>query len=259
MENNLLTINCFATLFNITVKTLRFYEKIGIFLPVYVNEENGYRYYKYEQITVFSEILQFKNSGFSLAEIKKILSNQLGLEAKKVTLLQKREALNNIINRFERLTTKEFNGEVKIVSLPTIYTVDIAKVFPNISCTIETYLELTQLCIKNKISLSLPCRTLMRYDSGIFSLENYQATMSICVEKSYDPLVKTIPSAKYLSTFFRGNLIDLTKAYDCLFAYAKDNNIATKNFCYELYELSYYPTDFDNQYIIEILLPLQDN
>ncbi|MGN1373515.1 MAG: MerR family transcriptional regulator [Candidatus Coproplasma sp.] len=52
-----LSIGEVAKLKKITVKALRYYEKIGIFVPAYINEKTRYRYYKTEQMVMLDFIL----------------------------------------------------------------------------------------------------------------------------------------------------------------------------------------------------------
>ena len=57
---------------DVTVKTIRFYEKAGLLKPIYVDKFTGYRYYDKTSCTRLLEIIMFKELGFSLKEIKKI-------------------------------------------------------------------------------------------------------------------------------------------------------------------------------------------
>ena len=43
----LLTIGLFSKITNISIKSLRYYERIGIFSPAYIDEKTGYRYYSF--------------------------------------------------------------------------------------------------------------------------------------------------------------------------------------------------------------------
>lgn len=52
-----LSIGEFAKLKNVSVKSLRYYDTIGILKPAYVNEATGYRYYISEQMIVLDVIL----------------------------------------------------------------------------------------------------------------------------------------------------------------------------------------------------------
>lgn len=63
-----LSIGEAAKLKKITIKALRYYEKIGIFVPAYINEETGYRYYKMEQMVVLDFILTCLDLGIPLKQ-----------------------------------------------------------------------------------------------------------------------------------------------------------------------------------------------
>ena len=49
-RNKMLSIGAFSKISNVTTKTLRYYDEIGLIKPVYVNDENGYRYYSTSQL-----------------------------------------------------------------------------------------------------------------------------------------------------------------------------------------------------------------
>lgn len=56
----------------VTIKTLRYYDQIGLFKPSVVDEITGYRYYSDNQQEQFNQIMKYKELGFSLEEIKKM-------------------------------------------------------------------------------------------------------------------------------------------------------------------------------------------
>src|SRR5574344_1319939 len=64
-----LKIGEFSKLCQVTVKTLRHYEKIGILNPMETDEWTGYRYYNVAQMKVMSNIQYLKRLGLSLDEI----------------------------------------------------------------------------------------------------------------------------------------------------------------------------------------------
>ena len=71
-ENHLYKIGIFAQMNHITIKTLRFYEEQGLVLPAYVDEDNGYRYYKLNQMADLHRISALKQAGFSIEDMKRI-------------------------------------------------------------------------------------------------------------------------------------------------------------------------------------------
>ena len=65
----------FARICKTKISILRHYDKEGLLTPDYVDNFTGYRYYSHEQIETFLRITALKKGGFSLTEIKQILSS----------------------------------------------------------------------------------------------------------------------------------------------------------------------------------------
>ena len=73
MDDTLMRIGEIAGFFNVSVKALRIYEKMDIIKPVKIDPETGYRYYNADQVQQLDALLELKQLGFSLSEIKKLL------------------------------------------------------------------------------------------------------------------------------------------------------------------------------------------
>ena len=58
-----LKIGEFSKLMQVTVKTLRHYEQIGLLVPDEVDQWSGYRYYTLEQMQKLNSIRQLKDIG----------------------------------------------------------------------------------------------------------------------------------------------------------------------------------------------------
>jgi len=97
-----------ASLFNISRRTLIYYDQINLFKPDYVDTENKYRYYSEHQIYILRFIIALKNSGFSLNEIKKY-TNCKTIEESQNFMKEKLDIMETKIN-----TLKESIEIVKI-------------------------------------------------------------------------------------------------------------------------------------------------
>ncbi len=75
-----LSIGEVAKIRNIDVQSLRYYEKLGILIPAYVNPENGYRYYSLEQIMVLDTIILCIDLGIPLKKLKEYVDDSGQLE-----------------------------------------------------------------------------------------------------------------------------------------------------------------------------------
>lgn len=82
------TVKKIAKLSGVSVRTLHWYDKIGLLKPAYIGQ-NGYRYYEDEQLfTLLYDILFFKDLGLTLSEIKQLISQT---SSKKVHALKNRK------------------------------------------------------------------------------------------------------------------------------------------------------------------------
>jgi DNA-binding transcriptional MerR regulator len=85
MKKNFL-IKEFADLTNVTVRTLHYYDQIGLLKPSY-EKANGYRVYTDADLLKLQQIVTLKFMGFSLGQIRDLL-NRKGYEAVKSLRVQ---------------------------------------------------------------------------------------------------------------------------------------------------------------------------
>jgi DNA-binding transcriptional MerR regulator/predicted transcriptional regulator YdeE len=74
-------IGDFSKLCRVPVKTLRYYDEVGLLKPAHVDESTGYRNYTFEQLARLNRILALKDLGFSLEEIRHLLAEDISVEA----------------------------------------------------------------------------------------------------------------------------------------------------------------------------------
>ncbi len=67
------TVKKLAKISGVSVRTLHWYDEIGLLKPAYIGA-NGYRYYEEEQMLTLQQILFFRELGFNLNDIQKLLS-----------------------------------------------------------------------------------------------------------------------------------------------------------------------------------------
>jgi MerR family transcriptional regulator, activator of bmr gene len=66
---NMITIGELSKLTGVNIKSLRYYEKIKVLSPFYVNPENGYRYYTQSQVQLVIAIQFYVNMDIPLNEL----------------------------------------------------------------------------------------------------------------------------------------------------------------------------------------------
>jgi DNA-binding transcriptional MerR regulator len=69
---SLLRIGPFSRLARVTIKTLRFYDRAGLFQPDWVDPKSGYRFYCATQLPALRRIRLLRDMGCSIAEIRQL-------------------------------------------------------------------------------------------------------------------------------------------------------------------------------------------
>lgn len=112
-------IGMFANMNRVTIKTLRYYDEQNLLKPVYVDEENGYRYYEASQIADIHKILALKNMGFSIEDIRRMMN---GEEENTLLLRKKQEILKELAELTAKLAVVEsyLNGKNMNLSAPVL-------------------------------------------------------------------------------------------------------------------------------------------
>ncbi len=148
-----LKIGEFSKMMQVTVKTLRHYEQMGLLVPDEVDEWTGYRYYTITQMQRLNTIRGLQRQGFTLEEIKDLFEDESQMPSvaqltKKIEeterqlqiLMERRHQLLKWMDSHKQIRTME---KFSIQSLPEIIVASHREIIPD-------YSALGQLCV-NKI------------------------------------------------------------------------------------------------------------
>jgi DNA-binding transcriptional MerR regulator len=79
-DGTMFKISEFSKLGQVSVKTLRYYDQLGLLNPAYIDSDTGYRYYTADQLFPLNRILAFKELGFTLNQIRLLLEEEIPVE-----------------------------------------------------------------------------------------------------------------------------------------------------------------------------------
>ena len=96
----------FAEFTGVSVRTLHYYDEIGLLMPAFVDRTTGYRYYDKNSLHRMQEILFYRELDFSLKSIGQILSSpnydtRKSLQEQKLLLTLKKERLERLISSID--------------------------------------------------------------------------------------------------------------------------------------------------------------
>jgi DNA-binding transcriptional MerR regulator len=86
----------FSKIAQVSGRLLRYYDKIGLFKPVRIDAESGYRYYSARQLPELNRILALKELGLTLEEIAR-LSPQISPEEMRSMLVRKKARIEQTL------------------------------------------------------------------------------------------------------------------------------------------------------------------
>lgn len=101
-----MSVKDFARLAGVSVRTLHYYDEIGLLHPCFVDEQNGYRYYDDNSLLRMQQILFYRELDFPLKSINEILSSpnydkQEAFSKQKQLLILKKQRLERLIYALE--------------------------------------------------------------------------------------------------------------------------------------------------------------
>ena len=124
------TVNKLAKLSGVSARTLHFYDEIGLLKPAY-HGDNNYRYYEEEQLLMLQQILFYRELGFPLSEIQRIVGSDSfdkieALQSHKRILEQGLDRTHQMIKTIDK-TISHLRGKDKMKDEELYYGFDSAK------------------------------------------------------------------------------------------------------------------------------------
>jgi DNA-binding transcriptional MerR regulator len=104
----MIRIGDFSRISLVSIKTLRYYDEVGLLHPAKVDDFTGYRYYRFDQLSRLHRILALKDLGFSLEQIGRLLDENVSAEQLRGVLkVRKMEIEQRVSEELERLARVE--------------------------------------------------------------------------------------------------------------------------------------------------------
>jgi DNA-binding transcriptional MerR regulator len=123
-------IGDFSQLGQVSVRTLRLYDEMGLLKPAQVDDFTDYRYYSLEQLPHLNRIVALKDLGFSLKEVAEFVEENVSLEDLRKMLGRKQDEVTQKLyeeqTRLHRLEARL--KQIELENAPLNYDVTIKKV-----------------------------------------------------------------------------------------------------------------------------------
>ena len=159
----------FSKLSHVTVKTLRYYDRIGLLKPAEVDRWTSYRYYSADQLPRLNRILALKDLGLSLDQIARLLDDDLSpdqirgmLRLKQVELQEQLEEeqarLARVEQRLRQIEKEEAmsSQEVAVKQIPAQAVASVRDTIPSLRDLSQLFNEVFAYLGQHRISPAGP-------------------------------------------------------------------------------------------------------
>jgi len=246
----MIRIGDFSKLSRVSVKTLRYYDEMGLLKPVSVDAFTGYRLYEYSQLSALNRILALKELGFSLEEIGRLLDDGLSVEQMRGMLkLRETEARQRVQEEAERLARVEAwlsqieqenemsKYDVVIKNVDAVKVASVRDVVPTPPDQGGLWGELEGYLAMQRVRPNGACFTLYHdedYKERDWDLEVCEPITDELAE-SRRGKVQTLPAATVACTIHNGPFTTLNDAYAAIGKWMDANGYRIVGPCRELY------------------------
>ena len=233
-------IGDFSRLSFVTVKTLHYYDEIGLLKPVKVDQFTGYRYYSADQLSRLNYILSLKDLGLSLEEIATLINDNLKpVQMRDIFILKKAELQQRVADEQRRLDQVEklLKRIEKEGTMPD-YQITIKKLEPilvaSIRDTIPTYGDCGPLFgevykyLAKKFVLKPAAQAMMLCHDGEYKERDVDVEIAVPLNKeikgSERVKVYKLPAVEQAAcTIHKGAYSTVNEAYSAIMAWCEAN------------------------------------
>lgn len=273
MKNEMYYIGKVEKMCNISKKTLRYYDRLGVLSPDAVSNENGYRYYSKDNLLSIPVIKYYKQSGFKLEEIKSLLYESkctaiLENFRKKIEELEKverdlklkkksirdwhflvKEAKTVIDNNICDVSVK-YIDKSEMLFLDQDFNYNYMDSIINIEFT--NYIESIGNAITGPVIIQFPsykdkmegkCRRIRIIQKGLISCETER--------------IVEFGGGLIATCYHIGSHENINETYKKIVEWIKVNNYHCEGQCYERYVVDYWTSNDDKNFVTEVMIKIK--
>lgn len=289
-EKHYYTIGEVSEICDIPVKTLRYYDKIKLIVPEHRNQESNYRYYtKAQMITIFI-MKNLKRIGFSLKEIKDIISNnetkiiEKNIKMKLVQMQMEIEEMNqryiegkNFLKRLQKgidiLVQHDSSisssccdkvNSIEVEEIPEInliYNIKLMKNYKNYEVSLDRWIETLSQANRKKLKISGSV-FVTYHDENIldkFLSKDCNVEFAVQVEEFMeDDNFRKFGGFKAATAIHVGKYEDILNTYVKIIRWINQNNYKITGYATEEFIISPIDVENENEHITKIIVPIEN-
>ncbi len=263
----------FSKMSKTTIKTLRYYDEIGLLKPQETDKFTGYRLYTTEQLFKLHKIQSYRQIGLSIEEVKMLLS---GKNAEQIFNKRKEELVSELNNAKDQLSRLEFLLQRKqeeqfmsysaiIKEIPGCLVYSVEFTVPNYDSFMEAIPAIGKK-IEEKypdLKCTVPEYCFIRYLDGEYKEKDIRVELCEAIDNKkldFDDVVfKYLDAIKVVSVMHKGPYTRLGEAYAFAMKWIDENGYTVADAPRESYIDGIWNKDSEEEWLTEIQIPITMN
>ncbi|MCL2163636.1 MAG: MerR family transcriptional regulator [Oscillospiraceae bacterium] len=257
----------FSKMSKTTIKTLRYYDEIGLLKPEETDKYTSHRFYSTEQLFRLHRIQELRQIGLSINEINLILSGhdfEPILQKRKAELVCGLAEGQNQLSRLEFILQGEnvMNYSATIKELPECVVYSKKMTVPNYDAYFEVIPEIGKTIVTKypELKCTVPEYCFIIYLDGEHKEKDINIEFCEAVDKVYpdfdDFKFKIMKAVAAVSVMHKGAYSSLGKAYAYIFEWIEENGYAAADNPRESYIDGIWNKENEDDWLTEVQVPI---
>jgi DNA-binding transcriptional MerR regulator len=234
----MIRIGDFSRISLVSIKTLRYYDEVGLLHPAKVDDFTGYRSYTFDQLSRLHRILALKDLGFSLEQIGRLLNESVtadqlrGLLKLRKTEIEQRvsqeqERLARVEARLKQIEQEHVMNKIDVVvkKIEPIKVASVRDVIPTYAEQGGIWRELEGYLAVQRVRPTGPCFTMYHDEEYKECDVDAEVAEPITADLPETPRVRvhTLPAVEVVSAVHRGPYTELGQAIEAVIKWTEAN------------------------------------
>ncbi|GEN89100.1 MerR family transcriptional regulator [Oceanobacillus sojae] len=282
MYKNLYSIGETAKLNNIPIQTLRYYDKMGLFTPAFIDPESNYRYYHEKQFFYLDIIKYLKYIDTPLNQIREVMKKDA---VQMLPFLEEQgDIIDNKIHQLKQAQRMLHHRKLQIKEQNTLANRPHGQIYTrSVAEQVQLHLSTTDLTPYGNPDVYMrdlaylletqKNRSVDNFYGCVYDLKDYQGTDHIIYSSIYTTLLgdeqlpeesqsditkKHISEGRYICICFQWSEAQYFQYYKTLYDYLRKNKLNTTGPVYEVSLPNRYFSYEEDDFITELRIKLKE-
>jgi MerR family transcriptional activator of bmr gene len=263
-----------AKICDLSVQTLRYYDKIGLVIPNHTDKLSGYRFYSNRDILTIKIVQDMKMLQFSLDDIGKMLKNDsldslfTKLKTKQTEMLEEISRLEQTVKSIEQRTArivqlqeigsglKDCDVLVELKRFTDRYVISDRGLYASI-------VKFTELFGKVDVSSLNTNQIMTIYHENIMTFDRAESDLEFCIILDHAgtgmDYTRMIPEGDYITALYSGipNDVSCKRIYRRLLQWIEENGYVENGSSIEQYLVDAAQVMKPDEFIVELQVPVR--